>query len=187
MVLPRGEREVRRGEEHLRALQGQQPKELGKTNVVADGEPQPPQLRLGRHNLVTRVHAGGLPAHRAVRQRHVEGVELAVARHDGPVRVDHHGGVEGAPSLRVELGEAPAVDVDLVPPGFFHQELRGRPRYGLRLGAIAGLADEVHDLGQGDQTGSLFRRLVDVPGNPLQVVRLVAAGIQLDERDAIPP
>ena len=46
MVLSRGEREVRRGEEHLRALQGQQPKELGETNVVADSKTQPPQLRL---------------------------------------------------------------------------------------------------------------------------------------------
>ena len=76
MVLPRGEREVRRGEEHLRAIQGQQPKELGKTNVVADGEPQPPQLRLGRHDFIPRMHTGGLPAHCAVRQCHVEGVEL---------------------------------------------------------------------------------------------------------------
>ena len=45
---------------------------------------------------------------------------------------------------RLGLG-VPTVDVDPVPPGLLHQELRGRPRYGLRLGAIAGLADKVSD------------------------------------------
>ena len=74
--------------DHRRPRLGQLAMQMGKADVVADGQAQPAPGRVGDHRPVARPHRGAFAVSLAVRQIDVEDMQLVIARRDRARRVD---------------------------------------------------------------------------------------------------
>ena len=132
------------------------------------------------------MHAGGLIADRAVGQRHVKGVKLAVTGDDLALGIDDDGGVVGFLPTGDLLAEAAAVDVDAVLSGLGHQDLGGVAGDGLVTAALTDiLTREVHHLGEADEPDAFGGRLIDAAADGLEVFALVILAVKLHDGDLV--
>src|SRR3954471_13022313 len=88
VILARRGREVGRNGYELRAFEREDPVELRKTHVVADGQPELSVLRLDDDRLLPRLLRFGLPVDDTA-DLNVEEMDLAIDGHDLPVGVEH--------------------------------------------------------------------------------------------------
>ena len=134
MQGPRGKVEGARVDEGKGTLAGGDGSQLGKADVVADGDSDaavPGKVDEGE--LVTRAENVGLVEADLAGYVNVEEVDLAVGSQEGTVRAKGEGGVVVFLGAGVEFGDGAADEEDLVVPGHLAQGVEGGRR-GLRFG-----------------------------------------------------
>ena len=151
-------REVGGHRDDARAAQREDPVQLRKAQVVADGQPDRDSVRgLGQHDLGGRLRAVGLAVLDAP-DLHVEHVDLAIDRPDLPVGAHVDRRVRHALAALAALGHGAGDQVDLE---LARELARPGDRAAVeRLGAgevVRRAAADVEPLGKHDQLGAVGR------------------------------
>jgi hypothetical protein len=167
-----GNSEGGRQYKNLCAMISQHMEELGKAQIVADGQPELDAFAVAHDYLVTSHDHLGLKILKAVRQHHVEEVQLAIAGCLHPGTVEDNTRIVDV--LATPLGQTTTVQPHAVFSGSLCGPTTAGPRDGLgRIYVVAVIPMEVEHLGQHHQIRPLLREMVNSFTGRRQIVALV--------------
>ena len=116
-----------RDKQNLGAFQSHMPVELRKADIVADAHTQLAKLRIHHGHMVTGADMLGFLAHITAGKGHVKEVQLLVAAHSFPLRVQQNGRIVVS-AVRRRSKDSAAEDPDAV--------LLRLPRHTLQCGTV---------------------------------------------------